>query len=238
MDTVERRASYELVVEQVRRAVQLGRFGPGDKLPPERELAQQLGVSRTTVREAIRVLQGEGLLEILRGRNGGAMMVAPAVSPQEIEMRLRGRLAELKSVADFRMIVEPAAAKLAAERRRTADLKALRALLTSLQELADRADEEPGPSRFFGVDSEFHHRIAETSRNDMLVAAVDEARARLFTPIGAIFISLHPDANTLHREIFEAIDAQEPEIAESTMRQHVSLTLDALYELAGKKRPT
>ena len=63
--------AHELVLAQLRRSIHLGHFGAGDRLPPERELARQLGVSRTTVREAVRVLEGEGLVEIKRGSSGG-----------------------------------------------------------------------------------------------------------------------------------------------------------------------
>jgi len=234
LDVVRRPASYELVLEQVRRAIQLGRFDARTRLPSERELAQQLGVSRTTVREAIRVLQGEGLVEVKRGRNGGAVVVSPRASRDEIALHLSQRLAELEVVVDFRLIVEPASARLAAETRTRRDLARLRALVTSMDDLVTEPDGASTPSRFFAADSEFHHGIAEATRNPMLVAAVDDVRARLFAPIGGIFLALHPSANELHHELFEAIEAKDAAAAESTMRQHIALTRDALFELAGE----
>src|SRR3954466_4513470 len=71
--------AHELVLAQLRRSIHLGHFGAGDRLPPERELAKLLGVSRTTVREAVRVLEGEGLVEIKRGSSGGI-----SVRPQSL----------------------------------------------------------------------------------------------------------------------------------------------------------
>ena len=68
----------------------------------------------------------------------------------------------------------------------------------------------------------------------MLVAAVDDVRARLFTPIGGIFLAVHPSANQFHRELFEAIEARDAAAAESTMRRHIALTRDAMLELAGE----
>ena len=236
MEVVRPVASYELVLDQVRRAIQLGRFGPGDRLPPERELAQQLGVSRTTVREAMRVLQGEGLVEIRRGRTGGAIVIAQDISRPEVKRQLRWRLAELEAVVEFRLVVEPAAARLAAERRTAGDLGALRRLVESMNEQVSEPGGPSTPSRFFRLDSEFHDRIAETAGNDMLSKAVADARAQLFAPIGGIFLSLHPHANDLHGELLEAIDAQHAEVAEVTMRQHIGLTHDALLELAGTPR--
>src|SRR5690349_2735114 len=94
-------ASYELVVQQLRRGIHVGRFPPGEKLPTERELARYLGVSRTTVREAMRVLQGEGLIETRRGRSGGAVVVGVQGTAAERRQILRRRLAELEPVYDF-----------------------------------------------------------------------------------------------------------------------------------------
>lgn len=234
LDIVRRPASHELVLEQIRRAIQLGRFDAGTRLPSERELAQQLGVSRTTVREAIRVLQGEGLVEVRRGRSGGAVVVSPRASRDEIARHLSRRLAEVEVVVDFRLIVEPAAARLAAERRSAEDLTGLEALVTWMDELVAGPDSVATPSRFFALDSEYHHGIAEASRNPMLVAAVDDVRAQLFAPIGGIFLALHPSANELHRELLEAIDAGDGDAAESAMRRHIALTRDAMFELAGQ----
>ncbi len=82
LDPVATVPAYELVLEQLRRSINLGHFGPGDKLPPERDLARQLGVSRTTVREAVRVLEGEALVEVRRGSTGGITVLQPAVRPR------------------------------------------------------------------------------------------------------------------------------------------------------------
>ena len=76
IDPVRPASACDLVVEQLRRAIHLGRFVAGDKLPPERELAKQLGVSRTTVRDAVKILEGEGLVQSKRGAAGGHSLVA------------------------------------------------------------------------------------------------------------------------------------------------------------------
>jgi DNA-binding FadR family transcriptional regulator len=232
LDAVRRPASHELVLEQVRRAIQLGRFDAGTRLPSERELAQQFGVSRTTVREALRVLQGEGLVEVRRGRNGGSVVVSPRASRAQLARHLSRRLAEIEVVVDFRLIVEPAAARLAAERRTRRDVSRLRGLVAAMDELV--AGPDGAPSRFFALDSELHHGIATASRNAMLVAAVDDVRAQLFAPIGGIFLALHPTANELHGELVQAIEEREAGAAEATMREHIALTRDAMYELAGQ----
>jgi GntR family transcriptional regulator, transcriptional repressor for pyruvate dehydrogenase complex len=225
--------SYELVVDQIRRAIQLGRFGPGDKLPSERELSQQLGVSRTTLRGAMRVLQGEGLIEITRGRTGGAVVTAPPLSEAEAKRYLRDRLAELEETIEFRLIVEPPAARLAAERRRKRDIPGLRELLREMTEVAAAASSISSPlSPFFALDSEFHNRIAAAARNQMLISAVTDARSALYTPTGSVFPALHPSSNDLHNEILQSIEVQDPTAAEDAMRRHILLTRTALREVS------
>jgi GntR family transcriptional regulator, transcriptional repressor for pyruvate dehydrogenase complex len=239
MAAIRTPASYELVVDQIRRAIQIGRFLPGEKLPTERELAGQLGVSRTTVREAMRVLQGEGLIETRRGRAGGAVVIAAGGSAAERRQMLRRRLAELENVFDYRLAVEPAAARLAAERRTKADLARLRDTMEALSSLAAGAGDDSEvspPSRFFATDAEFHHRIALASRNPLLVSAVDDARAAMFLPIGGVFTQLHPTANDLHAEILAAIEAKDAEGAERAMAAHIRTTRDALREMARPAR--
>jgi GntR family transcriptional regulator, transcriptional repressor for pyruvate dehydrogenase complex len=230
-------ASYELVVEQIRRAIQIGRFLPGEKLPTERELAGQLAVSRTTVREALRVLQGEGLIETRRGRAGGAVVIAAAAgTASERRQIVRRRLAGLENVFDYRLAVEPLAARLAAQRRSKADVARLHETMKTLNALAAGADDHSDvspPSRFFATDAEFHHRIGLATRNPFLVQAINDARAAMFLPVGGVFAALHPTANEHHEEILSAIEARDADGAQRAMSMHVEKTRDALRAMAG-----
>ncbi|MBT5037425.1 MAG: winged helix-turn-helix transcriptional regulator, partial [Rhodospirillaceae bacterium] len=92
IDPVRPTSACELVVEQLRRAIHLGRFLAGDKLPPERELAKQLGVSRTTVREAVKVLEGEGLVRSKRGAAGGLSVLDQKTSASHLRKSHNDRL--------------------------------------------------------------------------------------------------------------------------------------------------
>jgi GntR family transcriptional regulator, transcriptional repressor for pyruvate dehydrogenase complex len=237
MAAVRAPASYELVVDQIRRAIQIGRFLPGEKLPTERELAGQLTVSRTTVREALRVLQGEGLIETRRGRAGGAVIIAGSLgTPQELRQLVRRRLAELENIFDYRLAIEPYAARLAADRRTKSDLAKLHDTLKTLDALAagadDRSDVSP-PSRFFATDAAFHHQIGLATHNPLLVRAINDARAAMFSPVGGIFAALHPTANELHREIVSAIETRDGGSAFRAMSAHIEKTRDALRAMAG-----
>ncbi len=238
MAAIRAPASYELVLDQIRRAIQIGRFLAGERLPSERDLADQLGVSRTTVREAMRVLQGEGLIETRRGRSGGAIVIAPETTPAERRGLVRRRLAELENVFDYRLAIEPAAARLAADRRTKSDVAALREIVTALGSLATTsAHETPSPvARFFATDAEFHDRIAQATRNPLLVEAVGDARAAMFLPVGGVFTELHPDANRGHEEIFAAIETGDGNAAREAMSEHIGLTWQALREMARPSR--
>ena len=238
MAAVRAPASYELVLDQIRRAIQIGRFLAGERLPSERELADQLGVSRTTVREAIRVLQGEGLIETRRGRSGGAIVIAPETTAAERRRVVRHRLAELENVFDYRLAIEPAAARLAAQRRTKADLAALRETMAVLREVAatPQAEAPSAVSRFFATDAEFHDRIAQATRNPLLVQAVGDARAAMFLPVGGVFTALHPDANRGHEEILTAVETGNGQAAQDAMAEHIELTWQALREMARPSR--
>jgi DNA-binding FadR family transcriptional regulator len=239
MAAIRTPASHELVVDQIRRAIQVGRFPIGARLPPERELASQLGVSRTTVREAIRVLESEDLIETRRGRSGGSVVIGPTATSDVIRNELRRRLAELENVFDYRLAVEPAAAGLAAVRRTKRDLDRLRDAFETLSGLAagaHNASEASPPSRFFAADAEFHRQIALATSNPLFVTAVEDARAAMFLPVGGVFPALHPRANDYHAEILAAIEAQDGRRAEAAMTAHIETTLAALRGLARPPR--
>ena len=236
MEAIRTPASYELVVDQIRRAIRTGRFMAGQKLPPERELARQLGVSRTTVREALRVLQGEGLVETRRGRSGGPVVLGDAMSPATMRRMVRNRLAEIDDIYDFRGVVETATARLAAQRRterEAAHLQETLERITALFEADMEGDEDAPPSRFIAADHDLHLSIAQAARNPMLRKAVEDVRAAMFMPVGAIFTQLHPSANTLHDEIVQAIQRQDPDAAERAMMDHIESTRASLRDFAG-----
>src|SRR6476659_4429636 len=188
--------AHELVLAQLRRSIHLGHFGAGDKLPPERELAKLLGVSRTTVREAVRVLEGEGLVEIRRGSAGGI-----SVKPQSMgRTELRRRLREFEEIIEFRLALEPMSARLAAERRTKADIAALHKAFEWLAAIA-ATGAEGAVSDWVRADGEYHLRIARMARNGRLLSAIEEARAGMFLPIGAVFGRLESRAHLMHTEL-------------------------------------
>jgi GntR family transcriptional repressor for pyruvate dehydrogenase complex len=232
LEAVRAPASHELVVDQIRRAIRIGRYIAGDKLPPERELARQLGVSRTTVREALRVLQGEGMVATRRGRSGGPVVLDAMTQGTGT----RSRLAEIDRVYEFRGVVESATARLAAERRSKREVAHLRQVVEVMSSIAGTARNADGNtellSRFFASDTDLHISIAKAARNPMLLTAVENARTAMFLPVGAIFTRLHPTANDFHSDIVAGIEGQDPDAAAAAMLAHVENTRSALRAFA------
>lgn len=154
----------EMVAANLRRQIVLGELREGDQLPSESVLMEQFGVSRPTLREAFRILEAEGAITVRRGVRGGARVQVPdiSVAARHVGLLLQYRGALLSDVYDVRTVLEPAAARMAARRRTSADL-------TRLQDAVDRHREsvdDPGAS--FAADAEFHRLIVEMSGNETL----------------------------------------------------------------------
>ncbi|KAA0078858.1 FadR family transcriptional regulator [Mycolicibacterium sp. P9-64] len=224
--------AHELVVEQIRRALELGRFMPGDKLPTERELSEMLDVSRTVVRAAMTILDREGLVSVKRGRNGGVTVASPQRDDAATRRSMRENRVSLGNAFDYRVIVESAAARMAAERRRTADVTQLRKLLSAMAAQIARAQKgEASPqlnTEWLSLDSAFHLKIAESCRNDYLFDAVANARRTMWLPVGAIFHHIEPNANDFHDAIIDAIEDRNGDLAAATMTEHINTTRHTL----------
>lgn len=231
-------STYELVVEQLRKAIFLGRFMPGDKLPPERDLAKQMLVSRTTIREAIRVLEGEGLIAVRRGPAGGLVIQGQTrLSPNEARIYMETQRGLLDSLFEYRLANECAAASLAADRRNLKHLTRLRRALAEMDTLCANRESRANTAniaRFFACDAEFHLAIAEASMNHYLYDAVEQSRAAMFLPIGKVFNRLEDRANDHHQGIFEAIESRDSDLAARRMKMHIEATHQSLYDLMPK----
>lgn len=232
-------ATYELVVEQVKRAIFLGRFVPGDKLPPERELAAQMLVSRTTIREAMRVLEGEGLIQVKRGATGG-LVVKPqsGLRPNEVETYMEAQREMLDTIYEYRIANECMAARLAATRRSKEQLRRMASALKAMGELCETPELRAmmaNIARFRALDSEFHLAVAEASGNRLIIQAVEDARTAMFLPIGKVFKKLEDSANEHHEEIFAAISDGDPDRAAEAMRRHIVTNRESLENLMPQK---
>ena len=218
-------AAYGGVAEHLRRAIHLGVYSPGDKLPPEREHAKQLGVSRVTLREALRVLEGEGYLEMRRGAAGGAMVL----SQGQTRAMLRQRLDELLGIQEFRIANEALSARRAATRATKKDLR-------DLQRTVDVIRDDESQHAQLRADSDFHLRIADIAALPLLRKAVEEARAAMFPQfelMGYVFAT--GTAIRDHQLIVDAIAAGDAELAEARMIDHIRTTTEEFVEVLRAK---
>jgi GntR family transcriptional regulator, transcriptional repressor for pyruvate dehydrogenase complex len=222
--------AFEACVEQLATAIRLGVYPQGTLLPAERELAERLGVSRATLREAIAALRAAQLVETTRGRGGGTMVRRrPARRRSAARAAIRGRHADLLDSLRFRGIVEPGAAALAAERQLD---QATRVLLEESLEAVSQAP--PGPEHR-QCDSRLHLAIAAASGSSRTMAAVTQVQAELDEMLQAIPVLpvniTHSTAQ--HRAIVKAILAGNPRRAQRVMNEHCEDTAALLRGLLG-----
>jgi DNA-binding FadR family transcriptional regulator len=218
-------AAYAVVVDHLRRAIHLGQYGPGDKFPPERQHAETLGVSRVTLRGAIRVLEGEGYVKTRRGAAGGVTVLGSTETRDQLVERLRHSIDDLLAVQEFRLANERLAAERAATRLSAEDLDGLE---RSVQQI-ERAD---GVGSFRQADSFFHLEIAAAARCDLLRDAVEDARAAMFLPLDALdYELLVPETLKDHRRVLAALHARDAARAGRAMAAHVRRTSRQLQEI-------
>lgn len=206
------------VVEQLRGQILSGALQPGMSLPPERELANQLDVSRATLREGLSILAQMGLVTIHRGRSGGAVVTAPPPTTvsASIALLFQTRVITAGQLAEFRRALEVEAAQLAAERRSEEDLRLVAAALDAYLSCGS----DVGAQNLHGW--EFHHAVARASGNPLIA----ETMASLNQAYFEIFEWRHatPDPESLIRElhvpILEAIHHQDMAAARTAMHIH------------------
>jgi DNA-binding FadR family transcriptional regulator len=223
-EEVTRRPAYLQVAEQLREAILAGTLAPGAVLPSERELTDQFGVARTTIREALRALQAQGLA--VAGRPTAPLRVVEAeqlsVGPARdafVHLLRLGRV-PLSDLVELRRALEGAAVA-AAARLRKADLTAARAELAVMEEMGDDVE------AFEESDVRFHLAIAESSGNEALLLVMLAVRDPIAVHLLAALRALDDPAPVLrrltreHTRIVEAVEARDPALAEKRMSEHI-----------------
>ncbi len=217
LTAVRRTRVFEGVAQQIQRLIVDGALKPGDRLPSERELVERLGVSRGSVRDAIRTLELVGLVV---PRQGEGTVVAD-VSPEAVAMPLASVLLRkrelIAELLDIRQIIEPALAARAAQRASPEEIGHLRDILRRQREKALRGEST------IEEDGEFHYAIALAARNsvvrrvvDVLMQLLQETRARSLQTSGRPQRSLAG-----HQRILDAIERRDPGAAERAVRLHL-----------------
>ena len=212
------RSVYRMVVDTVARDVVSGRYGPGDILPTEAVLGQQLGVGRSSVREAMRVLVDKGMLEI-RTRTGARVTdreswrrLDPDVVRWTLDLRPDRKF--LADLLEARRIVEPPAAALAAHRARASDLSRMEIALHAM------SDALPGDiDACVDADVAFHEAILAASGNLVLCEfeIIIEAALRMAFRLSTSMAQGYDATITSHNDVFEAIRLRDADWASSSM---------------------
>ena len=219
LEAIEPRRLYRQIADQIRQLIDQGEYPVGCRLPTERELADMLGVSRPTVREALIALEVEGRVRIKVG--SGIYVNAQPGSEPEAEAAIEGPFEVLRA----RAFVESAVAEEAARKAKPADIARLDAVLAEVDASATLNVEQ-----WVALDRRFHRAVAETLGNVVLLRTVGELFDQRINPYFARLARHIENASTWraahveHIAIRDAIAAHHPKLARAAMREHLELS--------------
>jgi DNA-binding FadR family transcriptional regulator len=212
------------VVQQIQEAILGGRFKTGDLLPPERELKTLFNTSRGTLREALRVLEHKGLIEVRLGVSGGSVVraVGAAQVGESLALLIRTQSASLQELAEFRSGLEGDVAALAAERADRRQVGRLREIVAAARRCADVRP--PDWEALLHADERFHQALAEASGN----AVYRSVSLAIHDNIDPYYQRLLPKEPAYLQEniadlaaIAEAVAAGDAPAARARAREHV-----------------
>lgn len=223
------------VVQDLRDRILSGSVRQGAALPPERELASQLGVSRATLREGLSMLSQMGLLTIQRGRGGGAVVTAPPATTvsASIALLFQTRVVTAGQLSEFRRALEVQAAQLAAARRSDAGLTHMSSTLDAYLTCG------PDPAAQNVHGRAFHQAVARASGNALLaetMASINDAFAECFALLHAT-PDPAPLIHALHWPILDAIRRGDTAAARTAMQTHFDQLDQVLRELGLRDEP-
>jgi GntR family transcriptional repressor for pyruvate dehydrogenase complex len=218
---------YQGIVSQIQELVISGQLQPGDKLPTEQQLAEQFGVSRTVVREAIKALAEKELVQVKHGK--GVYVDTPSAEALQESMLLFFSASDqsLLALLEAREILEVEIARLAAERATDADKELLRESLRREAKILHQ------PRAYVEQDLRFHELLAQATHNEVLSILLNalgellrESRRVTIEAPGVAQLSWQG-----HRRIFEAVRDSDEAGAREAMRQHLTMVRDSLPSL-------
>lgn len=211
---------FEQVAEQIEKRILDGELRSGDRLPTERHLAEQFHVSRTAVREAMKILAQKGLVDMRPGRGTIVIDGANAAMQDSIDLVMKLRLGEVggsNNLVEVREILEIEIAALAAARATEKEIAAMREAVKVMDESLDDAD------AFIAADNRFHEALAQATQNTLIFILVNsivnllsEQRKQIFDVEGG------PQRGQIHhKRILESVIRRDPQAARDTMRSHL-----------------
>ncbi len=215
-----RRRLADHVAEQIERVIVEGHLEPGDRLPSQAELCEQLKVSRTVVREAVKMLVSRGLVETQRGTGTTVRPVGRELIVSSLSRFLQRRDGKVvfSDLQQVRRILELATARLAARYATETDITELRHIMRDLEHLRDDIE------AFAKRDADFHRKLAQATQNPLLVVLVDSIRDLLQDYILSALphVDVVRDVLPAHRRILEYVAARDAAGARQAMWEHIT----------------
>jgi GntR family transcriptional repressor for pyruvate dehydrogenase complex len=234
-ESARQNKTTDIIIERIRTAILEGKLKPGDKLPPEKELGDQFGVSRQTMRESLRALEHMGLIILKKGSGGGAFIVEVErqVATQNLANYLYFKNLTIEDLSELRRILEPYAARCAAQRMSSADIGKLQEINLQTSASIQQRDWELVTRH----EIEFHRLIARQTDNPILILILDFVETLLedFKKI------LQPDEPFMHavleshEMISAAIADQNQDCAAEEMFGHILQVEEQLAQLKRNK---
>jgi DNA-binding FadR family transcriptional regulator len=227
----------DILADDLRERILRGEFPEGTALPPERELVAQTRMSRTTVREALRILEVQGLVTIRTGRAGGAFVQRPGGESvaSSVSLVIRGREIRMSTLLETREAMEPSCAELAARYRTEDDLQRLEAE-------NDAMGSADGPlAEFLARNVAWHVGVAAAGHNELLsgfMLAISRAIHAATDDQAFMDVATRRATVAAHRAITAAIRDRDPAAAARRMKRHVHAYAEAVSEVEGRTEAT
>lgn len=222
--TAKQTKVFQDVVEQIQEAIFEGRLKPGETLPPERELKAMFNISRGTLREALRVLEHKGLIEIRLGVNGGSVVksIDSAQVSESIGLLIRSQNISLIHLAEFREDVEGIVAAHAAARHTPEDIRLLRQLLAKAAECIKQGNSRQ--KAFIEIDKQIHMDMAAITGNPIYISVLHSIHDNIHRYYDRFLSMDHRDLRENYRdlcEIIQAVENGQADLARKLARNHV-----------------
>lgn len=207
----------DVIAAQIRGEIRNGSLSIGDRLPTERELIEQLGVSRATVREALMLLEVDGFIQVRSGRHGGAYVTSPRIERLAtiLDVILAVEQTTTEQLLEARALMEPLAVRLASHRATDDDLERIEASIARTEAHID------DPEIVAKEAARFHVLVAESSHNGVISALTATTQQLIYSRAFEAFGTNTQATIKAHRLILDAIRARDPETAVRRMTRHV-----------------
>ncbi len=207
----------------IREKILQGDLDEGTDLPNERDLGAQSGLSRASVREALRLLEGEGLITTRLGRNGGSAVVRPSSASIErsVDIFIRGQRIRFEAVLEARAAIEPPSARFAAMHRSDADLQEIRKSHAKLEQASAAGD----VGAYMRANLDWHVQVVRASHNELLIAFTSAMSQSVYAATdleGFNSVEVRQAVIRVHQRVIDAIEARDGDAAARRMGRHVA----------------